>query len=164
MQRKRNTNFCLKSRQVTSQSHLHFCHRRVFQFKNVTWRMVHLPMFMTRICGGKPKQLLLPVASLQDQKSHAEAFVVSFLAEHTLPFTMAPQVIRLAQELERDHKTLQSLSMDRTITSYKLREGLGETIHGKILRNLQQVFFSMNVDECMSNAFEKIFSISVLLF
>ena len=33
---------------------------------------------------------------------------------------MAPQVIRLAQELARDHKTLQSLSMDRTTASYKL--------------------------------------------
>ena len=116
-----------------------------------------------QICDGKAKQPLQPVASRQDGKSHA-AFVVSFSAEHTLPFTMAPRVIRLAQELARDHKTLQSLSMDRTTASYKLREGLGETIHEKIVRDLQQVFFSMNVDECMSNAYENIFSIIVSYF
>ena len=117
-----------------------------------------------RICGREAKQPLQTVASLQDQKSLAEAFVVSFLAEHTLPFTMAPQVIRLVQELARDHKMLQSLSMDRTTTPCKLREELGEMIHEKIVWVLQQVFFSMNVDECMLNAYEKIFSIIVSYF
>ena len=73
---------------------------------------------------------------------------------------MAPQLIRLAQELARDNKTLQSLSMDRTTASYKLRDGLGETIHEKIVRELHQVYISMNV-ECMSNAYEIFFSITV---
>ena len=51
--------------------------------------MVHLLMFMKQeFVVEKAKQPLQPVATLQDRKSHAEPFVVSFLAEHTLSFTI----------------------------------------------------------------------------
>ena len=127
--------------------------------------MVQLPMLMMHEFVAEKLNNhynLLPPFKIESPMQ--KPLLYRFLDKHTLPLTMAPQVIRLAQELARDHKTLQSLSMDSTTASYKLREGLGETICEKIVQDLQQVFFSMNVNECMSNAYEKIFSIIVSYF
>lgn len=115
-------------------------------------------------CHSKRKDPLPRIVSFEDRKAHNEAFIVSFMAEHSLPFTLAPHLIRFTQELSKDTRALQSTSMARTTASYKLREGLAATLSDDIVEELKSSFFSFNVDECMSNAHQKIFSIIVTYF
>ena len=78
----------------------------------------------SQACENRRKNPLPSIVSLEDRKSHTEAFFVSFMAEHPMQFTLAPHLIRFSQELLKDVKCLQSLSMARTTVSYKLRERL----------------------------------------
>ena len=55
-----------------------------------------------------------------DRKAHSEALIVSFTAEHSMPFTAAPSLIQLIPELAQDAKILQELDMERAKLSYKL--------------------------------------------
>ena len=55
-----------------------------------------------------------------DWKAHSEALIVSFIAEHSMPFTAAPSLIQLIPELAQDAKILQELDMERAKLSYKL--------------------------------------------
>ena len=116
---------------------------------------IHDSMF----CNSRKKPLK-PVISALDQKAHSEALIVSFLAEHSMLFTAAP-LIHLTHELAKDAKILQDLNVGRTKASYKLCEGLANHLNEKLLQDLRKSKFSFNVDECMSNAREKIFSILV---
>ena len=111
-------------------------------------------------CNSRRKPLK-PVISALDRKAHSEALIVSLLAEHSMPFPAAPSLIRLTQELAKDAKILQELNMGRTRTSYKLCDGLANHLNEKLLQDLRKSKFSFNVDECMSNARERIFSILV---
>ena len=54
--------------------------------------------------------------------------------------------------------------MSRVTALYKLKEGLGSYVREKIVDNMKTSYFLMNVDECMSNANEKVFSIMVSYF
>ena len=117
-----------------------------------------------QICDSIRKNPLPPAISLNDRKAHAEAFLVSFIAEHSLPFSVMPQLVPFVQELSKDSRTLQSLSMSRITAAYKMRDGLGASISEDIIKDLRKSFFSMNVDECMANAYEKIFSIIMSYF
>ena len=78
---------------------------------------IHDSMF----CNSRKKPLK-PVISALDRKAHSEALIVSFLAEHSMPFTAGPSLIQLIQELAKDAKILEELNMGRTKTSYKLRD------------------------------------------
>ena len=42
--------------------------------------------------------------STLDRKAHSEALIVSFIAEHSMPFTAAPSLIQLIPELAQDAK------------------------------------------------------------
>ena len=48
--------------------------------------------------------------------------------------------------------------------AYKLREGLAANINEDLVELLRNVHFSINVDECMSNNYEKVFSVLVSFF
>lgn len=48
-------------------------------------------------CSGKVTDESAPKVSYSDRKSIAEAKIVTFIAEHSLPFTMAPHLIALSQ-------------------------------------------------------------------
>ena len=50
--------------------------------------------------------------------------MLGVIAEHSLPFTMAPVLITVAKELAKDRQVLSDLSMDRTTASYKMQYGL----------------------------------------
>ena len=102
--------------------------------------------------------------SAEDREAHAQAFVVSSIAEHSLPFTMSPHLIRFAQTLSSDSRTLQNLCMSRMTAAYKLREGLAANINEDLVELLRNTHFSINVDECMSNNYEKVFSVLVSFF
>ena len=54
--------------------------------------------------------------------------------------------------------------MGRTKASHKLCDELANHLNEKLLLDLRKSKFSFNVDECISNAREKIFSILVLYY
>lgn len=116
------------------------------------------------VCSSRRDPNLPKIVSFEDRKAHAEAFIVSFLAEHCLPFTMAPKLIEFAQMMSSDAKVLQQLSMSNATASYKLREGLGQYLDEELSNELKESFFSFNVDECFSNNYQKIFSMLVAYY
>ena len=61
-------------------------------------------------CNSRKKPLK-PVISALNRKAHSEALIVSFLAEHSMPFTATPSLIQLTQELAKDAEILQELNM-----------------------------------------------------
>jgi len=82
--------------------------------------------------------------------------VLAFLAQHSLPFSLAPELISLAKALNLDAKALGQLTMDRTSASYKLRFGLGHTVHHQLISALQREYFSLNIDESTSTNHQRV--------
>ena len=70
-----------------------------------------------------PKQSNLPLC---DRVTHMESMVLSFVAEHNLPFAMANNVVELATEMMQDPLAAKKLKLSRTVASYKLRDGLAK--------------------------------------
>ena len=87
--------------------------------------------------------------------------ITSFIAEHSLPFSLAPELLQLVKTLSRDLTTLNSLQMSRTTAAYKLKYWLAKTIKEEQYATLRKTFFSLNVDESINNAQESILSIMV---
>jgi hypothetical protein len=93
--------------------------------------------------------------SLTDRTSHLEEFLMSFVAEKSVPFSMfslVPDLTELAKEMSRDHKAFEKLEMSRTTASYKIREGHGVVNHKRLVNDLKESKFSMNLDECFKNS------------
>ena len=89
---------------------------------------------------------------------------VSFVAEHSLPLSITPQLMKFGQEFSRDIKATKDLTMQRTTASYKLKEGLSEVIRKRLVADLQSHKFSMNMDECTSTSNKKVLSVLVSYF
>lgn len=51
--------------------------------------------------------------------------VLGVIAEHSLPFAIAPVIVELAQTLALDKVGLQGMKLSRTAASYKMVHGLG---------------------------------------
>lgn len=117
-------------------------------------------------CSGKTSQDLQRErnVSFQDRKANAEAMVTSFTVENTLTFSVVPKIIDLAKALAKDKKVLDDLHMERTTCAYKLNEGLASVTRKRIVQDMQNTPFSINLDECTSNANEKVLSILVSYF
>ena len=98
---------------------------------------------------------------LSTRKSRSEALVLSFLAEHSLFLSLAPEIIELSKTLAWDSSALDSLEMSRTTASYKLKFGLAKTIKEEQIRELKNSFFSLNIDESTNKASESILAILV---
>ena len=115
-------------------------------------------------CSSRIEPVLPRIPIFQDRLAHNEAFIVSFIAENSLPFTMAPKLIEFAKFLARDSKVLAKIKMSRETAAYNLTEGLGPIIKSKVIASMRDSYFSMNVDECFSNNNQKVFSIIVSYF
>ena len=84
--------------------------------------------------------------SALDRKAHSEALIVSFIAEHSRPFTAAPSLIQLIPELAQDAKILQEIDMERAKLSYKLCDRSANHLNEKLLQDILKRKFSFNVD------------------
>ena len=82
-----------------------------------------------------------PAVPVKDPIVSQEAMLLGFLAENTLPFTMAPKLIELTKAMSADETALSKLSMSRTTASYKMRYGLAKTIKDKLSEELQNTYF-----------------------
>ena len=90
-----------------------------------------------------------------DRTAHAEAFVCSFIAEHTLPLSMAPHLINFAKVMCIDNKVLDKLTMERQTATYKIRYGLAALEHKRLINDMQANAFSLNIDESTTKASKK---------
>ena len=104
---------------------------------------------MSAQCANRVPEKKTP-ASFHDRKAHAEAMTLSSLAENYLPLSLILKLIKFALEMARDDKALKSISMQRQTETHKLK-GLALVIHKKLINNLRQTKFSMNIDEATSN-------------
>ena len=77
--------------------------------------------------------------------------VLVTLAEHSLPFTMAPVIVNLARMLAEDKVALSRMKLSRTSAQYKMVHGLGKTFSDRILSNTGKLPFSANLDEATSS-------------
>lgn len=93
-----------------------------------------------------------------------EAQLLGFMAERGMPFTHSADLIRLAQNMAKDIKVLNAMSMDRTTASYKLNFGLAKYFQDRLDKVLQGTFFSLNMDESTSTNNEKIVAVLVSYF
>ena len=77
---------------------------------------------------------------------------------------MTSKVIKLAQELGKDPHVLQDLKIERTTVVYKLKEGVSEVTHQRIVNELQSTPSSISLDECTNKANKKVLTILVSYF
>ena len=80
----------------------------------------------------KAKATPLPV-SMTDRTAHSEARLVSFIAEHNLPLSIAPHLCDLCKEMSKDPEALVS----RTTATYKLVDGLATADHKRIVQKMR---------------------------
>ena len=108
---------------------------------------LHHPMLLMAQPSEAPTQ---PTVPLCDRKVNQEAMLLGFMAQRSMPFTMAPDIVDLSKALASDPKALNELSMDRTTASYKMRHGLAKTMEDEVVHDLKNNKFSMNIDEALS--------------
>lgn len=101
---------------------------------------------------------------LLTRKSRAEAVICSFIAEHSLSFSLAPEIIELCKTLAYDMQSLNSLKLSRTTVAYKLKYGLSKTIKDEQWQTLGCTNFSLNIDESTSRGLESVLTVLVQYF
>jgi hypothetical protein len=106
----------------------------------------------------------LPLTPLNDRVLNAEAMVLGFAAENSLPFSIVPGVINLAKALASDSKALSSMHINRTTASYKTQFGIGKTSAEHLVDILKRTPFSFNIDESTSSNYHKVLTILVSYF
>ena len=66
--------------------------------------------------------------------------------------------------MAKDHKVLKELSLERQTCTYKLKEGMSTLIHKRLVSDLKNFPFSINLDECTSTNKERVLSVLVSYF
>lgn len=102
--------------------------------------------------------------TLSDRPSEVKALLCLFMAEHSLPFTLAPDLLALAKRLCSDVKTVQSLTFNRTAATYTSTHGVGYDVKESLRKNLVNRHFSLNIDEATNNAGNKFLNIMVQFY
>ena len=85
-----------------------------------------------------------------DMLRNGEAMLLGFLAENSLPFSLAPKPINLSQALATDAEVFEKMSVGRTAASYKLKYGLARTFEESLLEKLGCTTFALNLDEAIN--------------
>lgn len=119
---------------------------------------------MFKKVATKPAPVAVPLTPLNDRVKNSEAMVLSFTAQHSLAFSLTPHIIDLAKALANDKKALDEMSVDRTSASYKLKYGVAKTVKDKLVSDLQNNYFSLNIDEATSNNINRVVTVLVSYF
>lgn len=101
------------------------------------------------------------VVDLATRRCRSEALITSFIAEHSLPFSIAPNLLDLAKTLSQDLTSLNTVQMSRSSATYKLKYGLAKTEKDEQYSILKDTFFSLNIDESTNKANESVLAILV---
>ena len=105
-----------------------------------------------------------PIVSIVDRKSVMEALLLSFLCEHNLPISLAPKLLQLCKDVNRDPKASNEISMSPGAATYKIVHGLGLFYNKAVICKLQKNSFSVNIDKCTASNGMKVFTILVSYF
>ena len=100
-----------------------------------------------------------PTIALADRKSNMEATILSFVSEHSLGFSMIPQLVDFVQEMNRDPDALSVLQMSRQSGTYKMTDGLAPALRQKLVHDLRQYKFSINLDVCSNNENKRVLTV-----
>lgn len=103
-------------------------------------------------------------SGIGDRVAELKTIVLSFAAEHTLPFSLIPHLVSLGQCLAQDKQALQKLRFSRTSATYTTVYGVAEALKLEQGEKLRQSHFSLNLDEATNNAGDKIFNVIVQYF
>ena len=114
--------------------------------------------------AGPSTEALQPTISIPERTANTEAMILAFLAEHSLPLSLADSLTSLIQEAARDPKALNGLSLSKSAASYKMNHGLGKTLKGRIISKLKDCAFSLNIDEATNDHGKKVLSLMVSFF
>ena len=87
--------------------------------------------------------------------------VLSTIAEHSLPLSLAPVLVELSRALAQDKTALDGIQLSRTSASYKMVHGLGLTIAERICANMKVYPYSLNIDEATSDTNKKVLAVLV---
>ena len=105
-----------------------------------------------------------PIVSIVDKKSVMEAHLLSFPCEHNLPISLAPKLLQLCKDVNRDSKSLNKISMSPGAATYKIVHGLGWFYNKAVICKLQKNSFSVNIDKCTTSNGMKVFTSLVSYF
>ncbi|KAK7484620.1 hypothetical protein BaRGS_00024146 [Batillaria attramentaria] len=151
----------------------HLCSKRLLYKSNGKKSfLVHAidPLHFERL-SAQAHTATLPTAvpvlaglSKSDRITDFKIRTCAFLAEHCLPFSLAPALIDFAKKLAEDPKVLDSLSMNRSTAAYTLTHGVARGFKEELLKSLRTTFFSLNVDEATNNADNKVVNALVRFF
>ncbi|GBM17749.1 hypothetical protein AVEN_67041-1 [Araneus ventricosus] len=104
-----------------------------------------------------------PLILLIDRVANSEAMLLSFLAEKSLSFSLAPD-LQLIKGMSHDKKALNLITIHRTSASYKSRFGVSKTIKKNVVEYLKEGKFSLNIAESTSSSNEKVVTVLVNYF
>ena len=118
------------------------------------------------------KQFMLPEKKLRvnsniplsDRIIHKEGMVLSFIAEYSLPFSSARNIVELAKEMMRNPKAANKLKVARQTASYKMWHGLAKGLQKQLKDKVREGFFSFNIDEATSSNLHKVLTLLVSYF
>ena len=88
-----------------------------------------------------------------------EAILVSFIAEHSLSFSITGSLIELVKEIAKDEAVMKRLHMHRTTGSYKLSYGLALSWKQELVAHLKVTSFSLNMDESTSSSTKHVYTV-----
>lgn len=102
--------------------------------------------------------------SLQDRCAEVKATIGLFISEHCLPFTLAPELLSLAQRLSKDTVALNSVTLSATSATYSTTHGVAQHIKESISEKLKTSFFSLNIDEATTAGGNKVMNVLVQFY
>ena len=94
-----------------------------------------------------------------DRLVQTEAMLVSFIAEHSLSFSITESLIELVKEIAKDEAVRKCLHMHRTTASYKLSFCLALSWKQELVAHLKVTPFSLNMDESTSNNTKHVYTV-----
>ena len=86
-----------------------------------------------------------------DRLVQTEAMLVSFIAEHSLCFSITGSLIELVKEIAKDEAVMKYLHMHRATALYKLSYALALSWKEELVAHLKVTPFSLNMDESTSS-------------
>ncbi|GBN44651.1 hypothetical protein AVEN_47709-1 [Araneus ventricosus] len=102
--------------------------------------------------------------SLNDRRANQKAVLACFVAENSLPFSLAPKLVEFCQTLAKDSPALSKLKMEWTAATYITGYGVAKTMREELVAKLNKNYFSMNVDEATNNNGDKIINVLVRVY
>lgn len=101
--------------------------------------------------------------SVQDSSSEVKAIIGLFISEHSLPFSLGPDLLNLCKRVSKEH-ALNSATLSATSATYVTTHGVAEDVKKTIATNVKDQFISLNLDEATMDSGDKVLNILAQYF